>query len=693
MNNGGRQKFDRSRYWATLDGEELIAACQDKITQYYQDVRDSDLGWVWEQSYRAYYGGKLVGQTQRGGLFSSTDVDSDGNKGHIKHLKVNHYRNLALRLQQLITSQKLAFNAMANTAEWESYAQVDLANAVVNHEWSQGRAGKRAASAIEDVMIFGESVVSTLWDETAGDQSAVKLPQGETDIKVFNPLSAVRDINLRDVQDSKWWLVRRYENRWDMAAKYPQYHDELIAQASQSGETNDAVTEISYYFRKSAQRDSDQIPIWTLVHDRTEALPDGRIVEWFDEGVLTDEPLQYKQMPIHCFQPYQIAETPFGYSPIWDALGIQKGLDVLNSTLLTNNWTSGLQKYWSKKGDSISVQDLGAGGVFLESEEMPQALQLTNSAKEAYTLRNEMVSEQEQMTGLNATSRGKPETNLKSGTALALVVSQAIEFLSRVEEEFHETAQFMATSMVRNIQQFASTERVITVVGEGDRPYQEVFRSDDLRMVSRISIEQVNALSKTAAGRTEMANALLDKGIIKEAKDYVGVITTGNLDPALGKPRSAYIMAKMETELMMKGQEQIAVATDHHAEHIREHKSALDNPDARKNPQIVGVLTKHINEHIHLWQTTDPNILKVTGQEPPLNMMGPGGPPPQGPQQPEGGGGSADPAEMMNPDQGPGTPPPPRPAQLPGNLDDGGRAQEAYESTMAENMDRVGGMQ
>ncbi len=60
----------------------------------------------------------------------------------------------------------------------------------------------------------------------------------------------------------------------------------------------------------------------------------------------------------------------------------------------------------------------------------------------------------------------------------------------------------------------------------------------------------------------------------------------------------------------------MAVFTDEHAMHIKEHACVLSDPEYRFNPNLVDAVSKHIQEHIDLLSGTNPNLLGILGQQP-----------------------------------------------------------------------------
>jgi len=148
---------------------------------------------------------------------------------------------------------------------------------------------------------------------------------------------------------------------------------------------------------------------------------------------------------------------------------------------------------------------------------------------------------------------------------------------------------------------------------------------------------------------------------------------------------------KGENEAFVRGEEVIAIFSDRHSLHIKEHRSVLADYMLRRDPELVQSVLDHIQEHINLLQTTDPNILSIIGEQPlaPPPQQ-PGGPqgnvpnvqPPAGTNMPDGG-----PAEqMMDPNMGPQNLP--KPAQ-PAGVSDG--TLPPQPTNPAENMAKLTG--
>jgi hypothetical protein len=57
--------------------------------------------------------------------------------------------------------------------------------------------------------------------------------------------------------------------------------------------------------------------------------------------------------------------------------------------------------------------------------------------------------------------------------------------------------------------------------------------------------------------------------------------------------------------------------TENHADHIKEHRFVIENPESKKDPMLVRTVLAHIQDHIDTWRRMDPALLMLTGQIPP----------------------------------------------------------------------------
>jgi hypothetical protein len=633
-----RNHRNLEQYFATLPSEEIVDELHHRIRDYYLDVEQNGLFWVWKTSYASYYGATNAGTTQALS-FDTVALHRSGRNGELTNLKLNHARNLIKHVLQLTTANKPALNCRANNTDYKSQSQCLLANGLLDYYFREKKVGWHLRRATETSLVFGEAFIHMPWNPNAGEKyrpdplTGEMLYEGDLAIdRVLTPLDVPRDVHLTHEANHDWYLVREYENKWDLARRHPQFWDNIV---SGTAKDHDYELTASYGFNVPNPETSDLACVWTFYHRPTESVPKGRMVVFCGDDCLLDGPLPYEKIPVERISPEPLIGTIYGWSPAFELLAGQQALDIVNSTIMTNNATFGVQSIWTKTGDTVQITQLGRGLQNFQSEELPQAVQLTKTAPETYEWAKSLEQQLETLSGVSSTVRGNPEASLKSGAALALVVSQAVQFASLLEASYTELIESVGYGIVSTLRDFAKTERVAAIVGEANRSYLKKFTADDLRSISRVSVEPTNALSKTISGRLELAERLSDRGMIDNAREYLTVLQTGQLEPLIEGSQAELLNIRAENEALRNSQQVVALVTDNHAEHILEHKAILSTPEARSNPEIVNAVLAHVQEHLDQWRNADPAILAVTGQQPAPVVPVP--PPPPG-QTPVGAG-------------------------------------------------------
>jgi hypothetical protein len=258
----------------------------------------------------------------------------------------------------------------------------------------------------------------------------------------------------------------------------------------------------------------------------------------------------------------------------------------------------------------------------------------------------------ETISGINSVVRGNADqaSNLRSGNALALVQSQALQFISGLQQSYIQMIEDVGTGLINLLKTFAAAPRVAAIVGTNNSIKVKDFSSKDLTDVNRVIVDVGNALTQTAAGRLEIANNLLQQGLITSAEKYISVLTTGNLDLLIENEMNENLLIKDENEMLINGQDIVAIAIDRHDLHIREHRAVLASQELRRDADLVARTLAHIQEHIDLLQNTDPNLIMLIKEQP---LQPPA--PPMPPGAPQGGAPGAPPAPadmgmMANPE-------------------------------------------
>jgi hypothetical protein len=312
-------------------------------------------------------------------------------------------------------------------------------------------------------------------------------------------------------------------------------------------------------------------------------------------------------------------DTSFGYTSLYDLLGIQQAIDSLASIVLTNQMNGGVSNVLSPLGSNLNFQQITKGLNLIEFDGKmppPTVLNLTNTPPEIFKFMEILVEQCELISGVSSVVRGAPDASLKSGSALALVASQSIQFASGLSAAYYLMIEEVGLATVDILRDYARNPRIAMIAGKSNRSKMQQFSGDDLSQISRVSIESANPASMSSAGRMSIADSLLSTGLIKRPEEYLAVLSTGKLEPILENEEASLLLIRAENEAMSDGRPPVAMLTDDHRLHILEHRTCLDSPEARANPQLVQIVTAHLEEHLNILRTADPELLMMLGQQP-----------------------------------------------------------------------------
>lgn len=578
-------------------------------------------------------------------------ISFTGEQEELVSLHVNHFRNLAQHILVMITSNRPVMEARAINSDYKSIAQTYLANGILDYYMREKNLENSIRIATEMAIILGAGFIKADWNATAGDvydidENGLEIKEGEIEFTNLSPFDVVFD-GSKESHKLDWYMIRTFKNRFDLIAKYPELKEQLMAIPSKS--------DAGIYRMALLSNDvTDDIPVYEFFHKKTEAMPKGRYMLFADtNAVMLDSPLPYRNIPIYRVSAGEILGTPYGYSGMFDVFPIQQGIDSLYSTIMTNQSALGVQNLYVPRGADISIDSLHGGMNIIEGNSKPEALNLTDTPPEIFKFLEMLIQAAETISGVNSVARGQPEASLKSGAALALVQSMALQFVSGLQGSYVKLIEDCGTGIIEILKDYANTPKVAALVGKNNKMLLKEFTGDDLHSINRVIVDVGNPLSRTIAGRVQMAEQMMQMGVIKEPTQYFQVLNTGRIDVMYEGDVSQQLLVRQENEWLADGRNPITAPTDLHAFHIQEHRAVLDDTDVRSNQEITKIVMDHIQGHMDMLQNTDPRLLILTGQQP----LPPPGPPPG--QMPPGG-----PPGAGAPPPGPGGPPMP---QRPGN--------------------------
>lgn len=613
-----------NKYFAAKEPKETANVLMSKANEWFTALNTNGYLEKLRQCWAAYHGAYY------NSIDNSHTISFGGEQGELVQIGVNHLRNIAKNLIIMTTSTRPALQARSVNGDYKTIVQTKLANGLLDYYLRDKRLEKYLKTSLEYAVVLGAGFIKMEWsatsgeihdyeeieikDEDTGETRVERIPIYDGDVVFTNlsPFDVVFDDNVQTSMDNEWVLCRSFKNKFDLIAKYPEYESKILGLPTKSDIYTINLTSEAY-------SETDLVPIYEFYHKRTESVPEGRYMLFLsDDVVLVDTDMPYKDLPVYRMAADDILGTTYGYAPLFDLLPIQENINMLYSSILTNQSTFAVQNIWAPRGSDLSVAELSGGLNVIEGNKdyKPEPLNLTQTPSEVFNHLERLVKDMETISGVNSVARGNPEASLRSGNALALIQAMALQFTSGLQQAYAQTMEDVGTGLINILKEYASTPRVAEIAGESNKTYLQQFTGNDLSDINRVVVDISNPLASTTSGKVQMAEQMLQMGLIKSPDQYFQVIETGRIQSLTDGPVRSQFLIVEENERLVKSLPVTVMVTDKHIEHIQEHSNILSDPELRFDPELVSRVTAHMQEHINTLRQSDPDLLMSLGQQP-----------------------------------------------------------------------------
>jgi hypothetical protein len=629
-------------YWFSEEADKIAKKLCGK-QETWLTYSSNPIAESWIRNSIAYYSAILEANDWQSAL------GYVGEQGELVKMAVPQARSLIRQIVTLVTKQRLAFTSIAEASGSDVMQAVKIASALTEELIQEQKLDKKSELITEQACIWGLSFLKVGWRTDKGTPYAASeqvvedmaMPQavydGDVEISVPTVFDVYFDSRIDDFDNVPWAVVRTIKNRWDMIAQFPELEDEIMA-----------IPRI--IVRESGVRDhstdlesDDMIYVYEAYHKPCPALPAGRMIMYSDDRTIYfDGQNRYGCIPLIPIRPEPIHKSGYGYPILSNLLPCQEMYDHSLSAIATNQSATAVQQILCPRGADISSQDVGGlNFVFFTPQNVdgggkPEPMQLTQSAPETFKFAEVLKGYMLEISGINSAVRGAPPPGVTSGTAIATLTANSLEFMSSLQKSVDMALEGAITLALKTYMEFADVPRSILVTGKNNMAYGYEFTGKDLKAIKKVKINRSNPLMGTIAGRSDIAEKLLQTGLIKSPQQYFRIIEGAPTEELYRQELSETDLQVSENEALMRGEDVLVLATDDHPSHIQYHNMLLNNPEIRKNGQMVGAILQHIEEHNNLAQTTDPNLMAMvrTGK---LPQMAPQQSLPTGPVMPEQG--------------------------------------------------------
>lgn len=625
--------------FADEDPKNVARSVLEKYQKVSGFIANRGLKARWFKSFNSYYGFYYSDPKTAYG------IGTQGSQGELTVFAINQYRNLIQHTLSLFTQNKVSFDVIPISSDVDGRNAAIVGNSTLEYIFEQPKYSQELYSLAEQGILFGTSFLQVTWETNKnlraidGDMNPVFT--GELKLKTFSPLDVILEPFKSIYDEQDWICTREIVNRYDLISLYPEMEEEILSLSRIS----DIQLSDPYFVT-----DKDHVWVYKVYHKATLSVPYGRYIMFGSEKVVFEDknnpycninistglPLMGTGNPLVCFRPATMYGSAFGYTVGFDLLPLQDIKNMLASTIASNQSAFGIQNVMVARGTNFDFADVGNGLRVLEFDPNPELgpgggapaiLELLKTPTEIFNYDTRVDEQMEKISAINGALRGTPPPQISSGTAMALLTTQAQTFNTQVENAYVNCLQEIATKSLKVIAQFMPGDDLLQVVGIKENFAISAFKSEELNRIQKIKILTGNAISKSPAGRLAMAQDMLNSGQITPT-EYTEVAQTGTLKNDIEDATQEDALMQSENQQLLQGVEVEALITDNHLKHILKHRTILMQPDIRNDKEKQLLITKHIAQHQQFWVTLgaqNPQLLAlITGSPIPPDVPNPG---------------------------------------------------------------------
>jgi hypothetical protein len=630
---GTQQQTERpGEYWASLPAAELAVQMGRKIDRF-TSVADSYHLWTrWKRSTRLTYG---------------YDPDNDGltwapvlsgKRGELVRALLNYVLRFKRAHHALVINQRPAPQARPAAFDSSATEAVPVGNAVLDR--ATGKLGGEQQMQLANwyCQDYGAGWVSVLWDELLGEEAPavdaegvalndeagarVMTREGDVVIRAHRPDCVVFDVGLDETGTHQWLILATQRNRYELAKEISgriekakaadparaeedteRFREHILRAGSTTTLDKKRVDVFRARFGDDWTQDPDVVWTYELFHLQTSVVPNGRYAMLLDGQIIAEGANPYSELPIYEHAAMHIQGTKFGYTHMFDLLGPAQIANSHISAATSTAENLGIPGIWLPMGTDAGATVEVVGGLRLvKSIAAPSAIEWSGDAPRKLTESHAyMVNAIKELSGVTDAAMGQASGN--SGKQDALAYSASLSNASDFAASYIQMVERAFNGVLKRYRAFARTERVVQIAGRGRRWQAKTFTSKTLRGVDNVDVQLAPAIMRSSAGVVQTADTLLEREMLSR-DEYMGMITTGRLEPGFDGPQQHEALIERENEMILEGEVPEVAPTDNPIAHIARHRTNLDNPEARRDEKVVMAQMQHLEAHDRVWLET-----------------------------------------------------------------------------------------
>ncbi len=255
--------------------------------------------------------------------------------------------------------------------------------------------------------------------------------------------------------------------------------------------------------------------VYHFYHKKTREVPKGRYIKFTRDVILENRDLPYShgEFPCERLVEIEIPNDVRGRGSFINLRHLQAHINNLTSMQIRNQYMASHPKWFVPHG-AIKLESLANDLTIVQyrGPVPPQLQQANPTGQETPKLRETIIQEMGQISGVHGVSRGEPPAGIKAGVALQFLAEQEHERQNSFAMRYNEYIRRIYKKITQTQADYYSEddERIVRIIGKENEYMSEYLDPKYLNKNFDVTIQNTSALPKSVAARTQQVIDLND---------------------------------------------------------------------------------------------------------------------------------------------------------------------------------------
>lgn len=454
-----------------------------------------------------------------------------------------------------------------------------------------------------DVLVFGKSFIKVVFNPDIGEYIAEGVRLGDITLTHLTPFEVWIDPLATSIYDARYCFVVKIRD-----IDYVREHYGVDVKPSTAVIPNILQT-LEVYYGKKPYLPKNAVVVKEFWSKSMEGYPGGLYCILVNDEIVKVEENPYKDLegrpflPLVEFNFFTTSNQLYGTSLVEQLIPLQKEYNVLRTEIVLQEqlmtkpkWLIPIQ---CNVGEEAITGEPGEKIYFDARGGVPQQIQGVPPSPEYWQHLAYIKQEFDDIAGLHDVSRGKVPSGIRSYIAIAFLQEQDQSLLSITRQNMIDSFIKMCYMILSIAKLYYLEDRILAIVGEGNRAEVYKFVKGSLDDLSSSSIEIVEGatLPQSMVARQQFILSLWQAGLIRDPQKVLELLQIPAVE-ILEDTQLDERNAENENMVISQGQYVEVDRADNHNIHLQKHYNFMKTDEYKVLPQeIKELFNRHCDTH------------------------------------------------------------------------------------------------